>query len=260
VPVQGLIDALPIVGVFLAFVAAASVVAEVGYRVGRWWQDRTPEERGGPTSMIVGSLLALMAFLLATTMALATDRYSARRALVLAEANAVGTTYLRAGFLPEPAATDIRRLLREYVPLRIVKSDLADFRERIDRTHELHAQLWSITEELARTAPDPVTFALFVEARNETIDLHTTRVTAAVYSRVPPTILLLLVGGSMLTMAMVGYNAGLSRRRTPLTAITLIAVLGAVITLAVDLDRPRDGFLRVNQQPLIDLGEQIGAP
>jgi len=61
-------------------------------------------------------------------------------------------------------------------------------------------------------------------------------------------------------MAMVGYNAGLSRRRSPLTAITLIAVLGAVITLAVDLDRPRDGFLRVNQQPLIDLGEQIGAP
>ena len=58
---------------------------------------------------------------------------------------------------------------------------------------------------------------------------------------------------------MVGYNGGLTRRRSPVTAFVMIAVLGAVITLVVDLDRPRDGFLKVNQKPLIDLQEQIGA-
>jgi len=51
----------------------------------------------------------------------------------------------------------------------------------------------------------------------------------------------------------------LIQRRSPLTTIVLIALLGAVITLVVDLDRPRDGFLKVSQQPLIDLQEQVGA-
>ena len=70
-------------------------------------------------------------------------------------------------------------------------------------------------------------------------------------------ILLLLC--SMLTLAMVGYNAGLTLRRSPLTALGLVIVLGAVITLVVDLDRPREGFLTISQQPLIYLQEQIGA-
>jgi hypothetical protein len=70
----------------------------------------------------------------------------------------------------------------------------------------------------------------------------------------------MLIVGSALTLGMVGYGAGLTRRRSPLTAVVLIAVLGAVITLVVDLDRPQDGFLTVSQQPLIDLQQQVGPP
>jgi hypothetical protein len=257
---QQLIDSIPIVGVFVAFAIVALVTSESGYRHGRWWQDRTPEEREGPTAMIVGSLLALMAFLLAITMGMASDRFDTRRALVLAEANSVGTTYLRAGYLPEPASSEIRGLLREYVPLRIVTNDMAEVRRRMARSIELHARLWSIAEELARTTPESDVLALFIDSLNETIDLHETRVTSGVYARVPATVVILLLLGSMLTLGMVGYNAGLTRRRSPLTAAVLILVLGAVITLVVDLDRPRDGFLTVSQQPLIDLQEQIGAP
>src|SRR4051794_10892469 len=65
--------------------------------------------------------------------------------------------------------------------------------------------------------------------------------------------------GSMLTLAMVGYTAGLIRRRSLVTAVVLIVVLGAVITLIIDLDRPRDGFLVVSQQPLIDTQNQMDA-
>ena len=85
------------------------------------------------------------------------------------------------------------------------------------------------------------------------------RVIAGLYARVPETILILLHLCSTLTLAMVGYNAGLTLRRSPLTAIGLVIVLGAVITLVVDLDRPREGFLKVSQQPLLYLQEQIGA-
>jgi hypothetical protein len=256
---QNLLDLLPIGALFLMFAIIAGTVSELGYRIGYWWQEHTPDEKDGPTGMIVGSLLALMAFLLAIATGMASDRFDTRRGLVLAEANSIGTTYLRAGYLPEPASSQIRDLLRAYVPLRIVTNDTADVRVREARSVELQTKLWSIAEELARATPESDVLVLFIDSLNETIDLHETRVTAGIYARVPETILLLLFAGSVLALGMVGYNAGLTRRRSPITAVVLIIVLGAVITLVVDLDRPRDGFLKVNQQPLIDLQEQVGA-
>ena len=70
---QQLVDSLSIVGFFVAFTVVALITIEVGYRLGHWWQTRTSDEKEGPTTMIVGSLLALMAFLLAITMGMATD-------------------------------------------------------------------------------------------------------------------------------------------------------------------------------------------
>ena len=259
---QELLDSLPIPAVFLAFALVALLLYEIGFRVGRWWQARTPEEREGPTGMLVGSILALMAFLLAISMGMATDRFDTRRGLVLTEANAVGTTYLRAGYLPEPASSESRELLREYVPLRIAPDGavVEGMGDEIARAAEINAELWSIAEELAGTSPDSEMLALYIESLNEMIDVAATRQTAAIYARVPDTVLLLLFVGSALTLGMVGLSAGLTGRRSPLTAIVLIIVLGAVITLIIDLDRPRGGSLTVSQQPLIDLLEQIGPP
>ncbi len=254
---QQFIDPLPIVCFFVAFTIVALIVSEVGFRLGRWWQERTPDQKEGPTTMIVGSLLALMAFLLAITMGMAADIFDARRGLVLAEANSVGTTYLRAGYLPEPASSQVRGLIREYVPLRIMTDDLTDLLVKTERSVEIQGRLWLIAEESARSMPESAVLALFIDSLNGMIDLHETRINAGLYARVPETILVLLLLCSMLTLGMVGYNVGISLRRSSLTGIVLIVVLGAVITLVVDLDRPREGFLKVSQQPLIDLQQQI---
>jgi hypothetical protein len=257
---QELIDSVPITGVFVLFAVVSLVVYEVGYRFGRWWQKRTPEELEGPTGMIVGSLLALMAFMLAITMGMASDRYDTRRGTVLAEANSIGTTFLRAGYLPEPAATQSRELIREYVPLRIIFDTTPDLPARIQRSGEINAELWEIAEELARQTPESDLLAIYIESLNETIDVNETRLIAGLFARVPETILTLLIIGSVLTLGMVGYGAGLTRRRSPLTAIVMIVVLGAVITLVVDLDRPAGGFLSVSQRPLEDLQAQVNPP
>jgi hypothetical protein len=176
---------------------------------------------------------------------------------VLAEANAVHTVYLRAGHLPEPESTEIRELLRVYASTRIVNNDLADLQQKIARSVEIQSRLWSITTELARTTPGSEILALFIDSLNEVIDLHSTRLSAGRYARVPETILILLLLGSLMALAMVGYSTGLTLRRSPLSSVVLIILLGAVTTLVVDLDRPRDGFLEVSQQPLIDLVEQL---
>ena len=256
---QQLLDPISIPGVFLSIVVILLVVFEVGYRVGRWWQIRTPDETEGPTGVLVGSLLALLAFLLAITMGMASDRFDARRALVLEESNAIGTTYLRAGYLPAPYGDESRALLRQYVPLRINVADRQQLAANFARSEEIHSELWAIVEQVAREQSSDI-FALYIESLNETIDLHSTRVTSLVYGRVPETVVILLILGAALTLGMVGYSAGLTGRRGLLSAVVLVVVLAAVLTLVIDLDRPRDGFLQVSQQPMIDLMEQLGPP
>ena len=185
---QGSLDSLPIGGVFVAFAVVALILYELGFRFGRWWQKRTPEEQEGPTGMLVGSLLALMAFLLAITMGMASDRFDTRRGLILTEANSIGTTYLRAGYLPEPVASQSQELLREYVPLRVVKNDIEAVRAQLARSAEIQDELWSMAEDLARATPDSDVLALYIDSLNETIDLNETRITAGLYARVPVTI------------------------------------------------------------------------
>jgi hypothetical protein len=254
-----LLDAMPVGGVFILFAIVALACYEGGFRLGRWWQDREPGEQEGPTGVLVGSILALLAFLLAVTMGMAADRFDARRGIVLAEANAINTTYLRAGYLPEPASSQIRELLREYLPLRIRVTDNTDLAQDIATSQALLSRMWTVTEGVAKTTEQGDLTSTFIESLNEVAELHESRVTAK-DARVPETIVLLLVVGSALSLGMLGYSAGLTRRRSLLSAVVLIIALGAVITIVVDLDRPREGLIQVSQQPLIDIQQQIGPP
>jgi hypothetical protein len=254
------LEDVPVLAIFAIFAAISFVAYEIGFRIGHWWQARTPGVQEGPTGVLVGSILALWAFLLAITMGMASDRFDTRRGLVLEEANSMGTTYLRAGYLPEPTSSEIRNLLREYVPLRVAPSDRETLVANIERSEELLAQMWSVAEAEAKVTQQGDLMSLFLESLNETIDLNESRIAAGVYARVPASILWLLFFGSVLTLAMVGYSAGLTGRRDMLSATVLIVALGAVLILVVDLDRPREGFVQVSQQPILDLQEQIGPP
>ncbi len=255
-------DSIPIAGVVLLFAVLSFLVYEIGYRIGRWWQQRTPDtEEQGPAGVIVGAILGLMAFLLAVTMGMASDRFDTRRGVVLQEANAIGTAFLRADYLPEPYRGEVQQLFREYVPVRILDSaDVADVAVRIARSDELLQEIWQTSTEAVTSAGSSDVLALYVESVNDVIDINSARIAAGVYARVPDTILLILLVGTILSLGMVGYSAGLAGKRSLITATVLIIALGAVLMLVIDLDRSRDGFLRVSQQPIIDLQRQIGPP
>jgi hypothetical protein len=150
-----LLDSLSIGAIIALFAVLSLACYEIGFRVGRWWQERMPGEQEGPTGVLVGALLGLFAFLLAVTMGLAADRFDARRGLVLAEANAIGEAYLQADYLPQPAADEMKDLLREYVSLRIASDDLAQVQASIQRSVELHAAMWTITAEVAQSGHSP---------------------------------------------------------------------------------------------------------
>jgi hypothetical protein len=255
-----LLDAVPVVLVYLLIGVGMLIAFEIGFRVGNWHQQRSPEEKEGPTGMLVGALLALMAFILAIVVGMAVDRFDTRRGLVVTESNSIGTTYLRAGYLADTAASlQVRNLLREYVPLRIATTDPVQLENNRQRSGQLMNELWAITEGLVKVNPNSESMSLFVETVNDTIDVQLARVTAA-DARVPQPIILFVLLGSILSIGLVGYQAGLSQRRSLIAAFFVVVLFSTVISLIVDLNQPASGFFTVSQQPLITLQQQIGPP
>jgi hypothetical protein len=255
-----ILDPIPVWLVFVLFAIITLACYEMGFRVGRWWQDRMPGEQEGPTDVLVGALLALMAFLLAVTMGMAGDRFDVRRGLVLEEANAITAVYLQADYLPASDAAQMKQLVREYAPLRVATTDPARLAANRQRSTELETQMWAIEARVAASGYLSDLMSSLGDSITGLVNVSEKRVIGALYGRVPETILWILLIGSALSLGMVGYSAGLRKRRGLVTAAILIVALGVVLTLVIDLDRPQEGFITVSQQPLLDVQRMIGAP
>jgi hypothetical protein len=232
-------------------------VTELGYRFGRWRQTHVPGERDQPAGAIVASILGLVALVIAFTFSFAAARYDARRLTILKEANAVGTAYLRARLLPEPQATEVIRLFREYVDVRV--RGVADGKpdEAIARSAALHDQLWAQAVAAAEKKENPVITALFIQSLNDVIDVHSERVLAGMRSRIPIAIWAGLFGLSMLGMAAVGYQAALANTARSPAMLGLVMAFTIVLLLISELDRGQEGMLRVGQQAMLDLQKSM---
>jgi uncharacterized protein (DUF2236 family) len=205
---------------------------------------------------MVSATLGLLAFILAFTFGLAATRYDARRQLVLEEANAVGTTYLRAGMLPE-RRDDIRALLRQYVDNRLTTARTRELAEGIRRAEQIQLQLWHLAVPIAEKNPASIIVGLFVQSLNDVIDLHAKRVTAGVRNRIPIAIWAALYSVAVFSFAALGYHAGLTRTRRSLALLPVAFTFSVVIGLIADLDRPWEGTLTVSQQALHDLRQTM---
>jgi hypothetical protein len=196
--------------------------------------------------------------MLAFTFGMAESRFSARKELVLKEANAIGTTYLRSELLPEPDRTEILNLLREYVEVRVKGAQERDVLEQaIVRSEELHDPLWSLAVAIGKEHPDSIVVGLFIQSLNEVIDLHSERVTVGVRNRIPVSIWVTLYAVGILAMLLVGYQAGLSGTQSIMTNLALVVIFAAVMILIVDLDRPGESLFQVSQQSMVELLEKL---
>lgn len=245
------LDALPLWALFIAILLLILLSVEAGYRLGRYRVSRV-EEKDAPVGEMVGATLGLLAFVLAFTFGLAAERYDNRREVVLDEANAIGTTYLRAGMLPE-RREEIRELLRHYVDVRLEVVRTGKIAEGIRRSEELHKQLWELTVPIAEKNPESHVVELFIHSLNEVIDLHAKRVMFSVRNRIPFVVWAALYGVAILSFVALGYHSGLTRTRRSLALIPVAFTFAVVLELIADLDRPLEGALEVSQQALIDV-------
>jgi hypothetical protein len=253
----GLLDPFPLWTILPLTVALALLSVELGYRLARYRLQREQLEKESPLGGMVGSTLGLLAFMLAFTFGLAGSRFEDRRQVLLSEANAIGTTYLRAALIPEPMRTESRNLLREYVNVRLEGvQQPGKLEQSLSKSEQLHNQLWTVAVAAAEKERSPMT-SIYVQSLNEVIDLHATRLMAGLRSRVPAVIWIVLYLLGFLGMVLMGYQSGLANSRRSIAAVALILGFSLVLYLIADLDRPGKGVLQVSQQSMIDLQKSM---
>jgi hypothetical protein len=252
------LDVLPLWAIFAISFAVIVLAAELGHRFGRLRHRQAGHEKEPTVGGIVAAELGLFAFLLAFTFGLAASRFEARRQTLLDEANAIGTTYLRAKMLPEPQQSEAQKLLREYVDVRLAAVQERKLETGTRRSTEIHDQLWNAATAAAGKDPRSVPTGLFIQSLNELIDLHAKRIFAAVGSRVPAVVWLVLFMVAILSFGSMGYNSGLTGAGRSPVALPMALAFAIVMWMVVDLDRPQAGLLRVSQKPLVELRSTMG--
>jgi hypothetical protein len=251
------LDILPLWALYpiLVVVMAAALVG--GHYLARAKQRDKGAASDRGVGSIAGATLGLLALLLAFVVGFGVNVWNERRDLVVSEANAVATTYLRAGYLEEPFKSDSRALLSEYADQRVAALDPDNLAAAKARSEAIHVELWSIVEDLIGSGNKGPTDGLYISSLNEVIDLHTERVNIGLYVRIPPFLVLATLVIALLTLFLVGMQMGYTENRSLIAPILLVLVLSAVVYVIVDIDRARTGLFQVPAQALLDLQAQL---
>ncbi|HEY2152880.1 MAG TPA: hypothetical protein VGH34_18865 [Vicinamibacterales bacterium] len=241
---QWLFDHPWLLGLLTAFLLSGAI--EAGSQTGLRSRIQDDANRKEQMVAIRDALFVLTSLLLGFTLALVAPRYADRRSVLIDEANAIGTTFLRAETLQEPHRGRVQRLLQQYVDARLDLGDAgldeARQEDAIDRSKQIQARLWQDLVDVAGTDRSAVTTA-YMNALNETFDLHEKRVSAIEY-RIPRPIWLLIFSVSTITV----FTRGLTlSRRFWLTLVLAPLTIAIVIALIADLDTAGSGLIRIDQ-------------
>jgi ABC-type multidrug transport system fused ATPase/permease subunit len=249
---------LDLAGLFLIPFFVVLIPTLIGHRFGIYRIKDQDELQHAPVGTIVGSAFALLAFMLAFTFQIATNRYDARKELLLDEVTNIRTTYLRAGLLKEPMRSDAKKLLIEYIDIRAdLARDTTALNSTLLRSQQILNNLWDYAEELADEDRSSEVYALFTQSVNDLFDNFNQRITMTFEYRIPPLVIWILMIIAFFTMFTIGYQFGISGKGSFRINVFLAIIFGVVMFLISSLDRPEKGLARLNQKPVMSLEKQM---
>jgi hypothetical protein len=240
---------------FLLSLAILWISAQVGasWRRQRAMKDEDREDFG----VVQAATLTLLGLIIGFSFSMATSRYDLRKTYEEAEANAIGTEYVRAGLVPSANAAGIRALLRKYLDLRISFYNTRDQSElqRINvETTQLQEQMWSAVRDPAVAQPSYV-IALAVAGMNDVLNSQG-YTQAAWWNRIPTAAWSLMIAIAICCNLLVGYGAHRAGVKSGLLFI-LPLVVSISFLLIADIDSPRGGFIYIAPQNLVSLSESL---
>lgn len=240
---------------------ALLLAIEVGHRIGQRATSKDEAARAH-VGALQSAALGLLALLLAFTFSMAVSRYDTRKQLVMEEANALGTTALRTSLLPEPQRQQARASLRAYVAARLAFYEAGEDGARVDAALAAgareQARLWALATEVATQDPRSVPAGLFIQTLNDSIDLAEKRL-VAYESHVPGTVMALLLLVSALAFGFLGHGSALAGARHFASTAVFALLVTLVVTLVLDIDRPRGGLIRISQASMQRLAASLAA-
>ena len=209
--------------------------------------------------VVVGATLTLLALLIGFSFSMAVARYDQRKIYEEAEANAIGTEFVRAGLLPSADAKAVRALLRNYLDQRLsfyVTRNEQQLSQINTHTAQLQSDLWSAVQTPATAQPNPVV-ALAVSGMNDVLNSQG-YTQAAWWNRIPYAAWGLMVLIAICCNLLVGYEARNTKIRGILLPILPLIVATAFLLIA-DMDSPRGGLIHVYPQNLLSLSASLPA-
>lgn len=219
--------------------------------IGAMMERKSTEPKSEAFELVQGATLTLLGLLLGFTFAMAVTRFDARMELAVDEANAIETSWLRAGTMPPPMDAQSRADLLAYTNARLeLRAAGADEQKRdvaSEHANALEHQIWRLAQQEATDKRDPVS-ALYMASLRDLFDLKTKR--AAVYdNRIPSSAWMLLLFIGVASNLLVGFSIG---HRWWLLWVLPLVVAGTLMLVA-DLDSPVTGFIRVEPKALDQL-------
>ena len=233
--------------IFLISVVVLWFATWLGWRFGQSRRERLAELRSD-FNLVLGAALTLLGLVIGFSFSMAAGRYEMRKNYEEAEANAIGTEYVRADLLPKEDAVRVRGLLRQYADLRIafyVTRDREKLRQVNADTARVQNELWAAVKQPAMAQPTAVT-ALAVAGMNDVLNSQG-YTQDAWWDRIPVAAWFLMFGISLFCNALVGFGA-------PRVDSKLFMVLPLVVAISfafiADIDSPRGGFIHIRPQNL----------
>jgi hypothetical protein len=251
-------DRYDLLTIFVVSVGVIFAASEIGRRYGVFARVRGRDN----DATLEAAVLGLLALMISFTFSMALTLFEARRDAVLNEANAIGTTALRARLLPAPHDARAVKLLRDYVQIRLDLYRRApsarELDAAIDQSNAIQTSLWQEVKAVEAVDKGMVPTGLFIQTLNEMIDNQEKRVTAY-RNRVPDIALVALYAIAFIAVAFAGFGAELDSRRSRLPVYLTGMIVCTVLLLIQDLGRPDAGLIWAGQQPMIDTAASIAA-
>jgi len=242
--------------VLVVTLIAMWLTANLGALFGQKMRPLKDEERND-FGTVLGATLTLLGLLIGFTFSMAISRYDQRKNLEEAEANAIGTEYVRVDVLPAADAGKARDLLRQYLDQRILfykNRDKDELKQINATTAQLQNDLWATVRGPAEAQPTAIT-GLALSGMNDVLNSQG-YTTAAWLNRIPVAAWLLMRVIALGSNFLIGYGA---RRRDTLLLLVVPLAVSMSFFLVADIDSPREGLISVQPQNLIILSHSLNA-
>jgi len=243
----------------LAMFTLLAIAGETGFRFGSRKRDSQESYR----SLISGTsaaMLGLLALLLGFTLSMGVSRWDERRDVIVNEANAIGTLWLRAGLLEEPLRSDLRNALRDYAGIRIAMGGAGGDREALrvarSKSESLHTSIWSVVGQASQRDHSPAVLSSLISAANELIDIHELRF-ASIENFLPAVLFLLLISIACVALSFFAWAFGASDTGRRTASLMLGLLIAAVLLVIMDVNRPQRGRIMVGIESLERVSESF---